>query len=212
MLTMATEDPRSLLTRASLLFRLRDWQDSASWEEFYRLYRKSVYGQARRSGLSHAESEEVVQDVFKRVSETIQGFETKPERGSFRSWLMNLTRWRIADKFRARTPEAQHGEKRSDDTATGTGTLDRLPDPNASDDALWESEWQHNVLDAALARLARRVPAKHFQAFELYARQQWPVLRVSRELGINPASVYLITHRLTKQLKAEVSRLQAQLG
>lgn len=210
MLTMASEDPRSLLTRASLLFRLRDWEDAASWEEFYRLYRKSVYGQARRSGLSHAEAEDVVQDVFKRVAETIQGFESKPERGSFRGWLMNLTRWRITDKFRTRPPEAQGGEKRED--ATGTGPLDRLADPNANDDATWEREWQHNVLDAALARLARRVPAKHFQAFELYARQQWPVLRVSRELGLNPASVYLINHRLTKQLKAEVVRLQSQLG
>jgi RNA polymerase sigma-70 factor (ECF subfamily) len=210
MLTMSLENPRSLLTRASLLFRIRDWEDSNSWEEFDRLYRRFVYGVARRSGLSHAESEDVVQDVFKRVAETIQNFESNPERGSFRGWLMNLTRWRITDKFRARPPEAQLPPRRDD--ATGTGTLDRLPDPNANDDAVWETEWQQNILDAALARLARRVPAKHFQAFELYARQQWPVLRVSRELGLNPASVYLINHRLTKQLKAEVARLQSQLG
>lgn len=208
--TMALENPRSLLTRASLLFRLRDWDDSNSWEEFYRLYRKLVYGLARRSGLSHAEAEDVVQDVFKRVAETIQNFETKPQRGSFRAWLMNLTRWRIADKFRARPPGAPHETRRDD--GTGTGTLERLPDPNANDDAAWETEWQNNLLEVALARLARRAPAKHFQAFELYARQHWPVLRVARELGLNPASVYLINHRLTKQLKAEVARLQTQLG
>lgn len=214
MLTMSLEDPRSLLTRASLLFRLRDWEDSASWDEFYRLYRKLVYGHARRSGLTHAEAEDVVQDVFKRVAETIKDFETKPERGSFRAWLMNLTRWRTTDKFRARPPEAAGGAStgRSADTSTATGTLERLPDPNASDDAIWETEWQRSVLDTALARLARRVPAKHFQAFELYARQQWPVLRVARELGMNPATIYLINHRLTKQLKAEVARLQTQLG
>ncbi len=208
--TMTLEQPRSLLTRASLLFRLRDWEDAASWEEFYRLYRKMVYNQARRSGLNHVEGEEVVQDVFKRVSETIKDFESKPDRGSFRGWLMNLTRWRVTDKFRARPPEGARGEARAD--GTGTGTLERVADPNSSDDAIWESEWQRNVLDAALMRLARRVPAKHFQAFELYARQQWPVLRVSRELGLNPATVYIIHHRLTKQLKTEVARLQSQLG
>lgn len=206
--TMSLEQPRSLLTRASLLFRLRDWDDANSWEEFYRLYRKFVYGLARRSGLTHAEAEDVVQDVFKRVAETIQNFESKPQRGSFRAWLMNLTRWRIADKFRARPPEAPHSERSND----GTGTLERLPDPSSEDDSVWETEWQNNLLEVALARLARRVPAKHFQAFELYARQHWPVLRVSRELGLNPASVYLINHRLTKQLKAEVERLRAQLG
>ncbi|MDP3073099.1 MAG: hypothetical protein Q8N18_22590 [Opitutaceae bacterium] len=53
---------------------------------------------------------------------------------------------------------------------------------------------------------------RHFQVFELYVRQQWPVLKVSTELGINPASVYLIGHRLKKQLKAEVEKLPGQLG
>lgn len=208
---MSLDEPRSLLTRASLLFRLRDWQDNASWDEFYRLYRKLVYGHARRSGLTHAEAEDVVQDVFKRVAETIKDFETKPERGSFRAWLMNLTRWRTTDKFRARPPEAAAGPRPAD-TSTATGTLERLPDPNASDDAIWETEWQRSVLETALARLARAVPAKHFQAFDLYARQQWPVLKVARELGLNPATIYVINYRLTKQLKSEVARLQSQLG
>ena len=31
-------------------------------------------------------------------------------------------------------------------------------------------------------------------------------------VGINPAAVYLISHRLTKQLKAEVEALRASLG
>jgi len=205
--------PRSLLTRATLLFRLRDWQDSASWEEFYRLYHKLVYGLSRRSGLAHSEAEEVTQDVFKRVSETIQGFESSPERGSFRGWLMNLTRWRIADKFRCRPLEGlQVGNGLQENTTELIDAMERLPDPRTAYDAAWESEWRSNLLAAALSRVARHVPAKHFQAFDLYARQQWPVLRVARELGINPASVYLISHRLTKRLKTEVIRLESQLG
>src|SRR5258708_232651 len=88
----------SLHTRPTLLFRLRDWQDSASWGEFYRLYHKLVSSLATRSGLTHSEAEEVTQDVFKRVSETIREFESNPQRGTFRGWLMNLTRWRVADK------------------------------------------------------------------------------------------------------------------
>ncbi len=205
--------PRSLLTRATLLFRLRDWQDSASWEEFYRLYNKLIYGLARRSGLAHGEAEEVTQDVFKRVAETITGFESSPNRGSFRGWLMNLTRWRIADKFRSRPVEGQQPDKKFQDNTTDLiDAMERLPDPRTAYDTVWETEWRSNLLAAALARIARHVPAKHFQAFDLYARQQWPVLRVARELGVNPASVYLISHRLTKRLKAEVARLEAQLG
>lgn len=207
---MSQQDPNSLLTRATLLFRLRNWHDQASWEEFYGLYHKLVYGLARRSGLTHDEAEDVAQEVFKRVAETIHDFESNPRRGTFRSWLMNLTRWRVADKFRARQGNPGFRDRSSGEDRTDT--VERLPDPNANDDSVWETEWQQNLLDTALARLARRVPAKQFQIFELYARQQWSVLRVARELGINPARVYLVSHRLTKALKAEVKRLQSQLG
>jgi RNA polymerase sigma factor (sigma-70 family) len=203
------ETTHSLLTRASLLFRLRDWKDAASWEEFYRLYRKLIYGLARRAGLMHDEAEEVTQDVFKRVAETIQTFESDPARGSFRGWLMNLTRWRIADKFRHRPPAGSQIPYRGSNSDC-SGAPECLPDLQVQE--TWELEWQRNMLDVALARLARRVPAKHFQVFDLYARQQWPVMQVARELGINPASIYLISHRLTKQLKSEITYLQTQLG
>lgn len=206
---MTIETSHSLLTRASLLFRLRDWKDAASWEEFYRLYRKLVYGLARRAGLMHDEAEEVTQDVFKRVAETIQNFESDPTRGSFRGWLMNLTRWRIADKFRHRPPAGSQISC-SEGDSDGANAAESLPDLQIQE--TWELEWQRNMLEVALARLARRVPAKHFQVFDLYARQQWPVLRVARELGVNPASIYLISHRLTKQLKSEIAYLQTQLG
>jgi RNA polymerase sigma factor (sigma-70 family) len=209
---MSFEQSDSLLTRASLLFRLRDWKDTASWEEFYRLYRKLVYGLARRSGLTHNEAEEVMQDVFKRVAETIHNFESSPQRGRFRAWLMNLVRWRVADKFRARRPEEYQSVPRQKTSSGDKGFIERMPDPQVNEDAIWEIEWQRNVLDAALSRLARRVPAKHFQAFDLYTCQRWSVLHVSRELGINPAAVYLISHRLTKQLKVEVARVKAQMG
>jgi RNA polymerase sigma factor (sigma-70 family) len=208
--TMNDETVSSLRTRPSLLFRVRSWEDTTSWAEFHRLYRKLIYGLARRSGLPHADAEDVMQDVFKRVAETIHEFESNPERGKFRGWLMNLTRWRIADKFNSR-PKAEAPAARRDETTTGTATINRIPD-QAENGADWELEWQRHLLDAACERIARRVKARHYQVFDLYIRQQWPVLKVARELGVNPGSIYLIGHRLTKQLKAEVELLQTQLG
>lgn len=206
----------TLRTQPTLLFRLRNWEDEGSWSEFYRLYYNFIFGLARRSGLSHADAEEVTQDVFKRVSETIHEFESDPTRGTFRGWLANLTRWRIMDKHRARRPDQRNEPRRDDAPADRTRTIERIPDSSGNggpwgDSTAEESEWQQHVLDAALTRLARRVPAKHFQVFELYARQNWSVLRISRELGVNPATVYVVSHRLTKQLKAEVAQLQTQL-
>ncbi len=196
-----------------MLYRVRNQSDSASWEEFHRLYRRLIYGRARRAGLSHPDAEEVAQDVFKRVAETIQDFEHDPDRGSFRGWLMKLTHWRITDKFQSLQKLArQNPSPRSDRTSgTGTATIDQVPAPDVEEDA-WDREWQEHILAAAIDRVSRQVKPRHFQVFELYVRQNWPALKVSRQLGINPAAIYMISHRLQKQLKGEVQKLQAQLG
>lgn len=203
----------TLRTRPTLLFRVREWQDGASWVEFHRLYRRLVYGRARRAGLDHSEAEEVAQDVFKSVAETIADFDTDPERGSFRGWLMEHTHGRIADRLesKSRLPTTHPTPLPTDATERGNGTMERVPAPVAADDE-WDREWQQHVLSMALERLARRVKPRHFQVFELYVRQGWPVLKVSARLGIDPASVYVIGHRLTRLLKVEVARLQTQIG
>lgn len=203
----------SLLTRPTLLFRVREAGDGASWDEFHRLYRRLIYGRARRSGLPHDDAEEVAQDVLVRVAATIKDFDTNPERGSFRGWLMKLTHWRIADKFegRSKLPPRADEPATTDGNGPRTAAIERVPAPIDDEDE-WDREWQEHVLAAALDRLARQVQPKHFQVFELYVRQGWPVLKVARQLSINPASVYVIGHRLTKQLKAEVDKLRGQLG
>ena len=201
----------SLLTRPSLLFRVREWNDSASWEEFHRLYRRLIYGRARRAGLSHADAEDVAQDVFKRVAETIRDFDTNPERGSFRGWLMKLTHWRIADKFRSRRPWSPSPAEEPEHLADEAALVENVLAPTAEEDE-WDREWQQHILAAALERIARQSNPRHYQVFDLYVLQDWSLLRVTKELRISPASVYVISHRLKQRLKAEVEKLQKQLG
>jgi len=206
------EPASSLRTRPSLIMRLRDWQDSVSWTEFHRLYYRLIYNLARRSGLPHAEAEEVSQDVFCSVAENIGRFSPRPNCGSFRRWLLNLTRWRIIDHRRRQRGLIPRGPQRPEDDEGREPRIDGVPDFMVREDVSWESEWQAGVLEAALERVARLVPPKKFQVFELYTCQAWPALKVARTLGINPARVYLISHRITKRVKREVDRLIAQIG
>jgi RNA polymerase sigma-70 factor (ECF subfamily) len=203
-------------TRPSLLRRVRDRQDHASWSEFHAIYRHLIYGLARRSGLAHADAEDVTQDVFKRLAETIHQFEAHPQRGSFRSWLMTLARWRIANHRERQHPPGSPpfdlpvGTATDFDTSPPVPPIEQVAAPSEFESG-WQEEWEHHLLDMACARLARRVKEQHYQVFDLYARRGRPVLEVSRTLGVNPASVYLIGSRLTRQMKSEVARLRAQL-
>ncbi|MCF3651368.1 RNA polymerase sigma factor [Synoicihabitans lomoniglobus] len=214
-----TESASPLRTRGSLLFRLRDWRDMATWREFYGLYRNYVYRVARGAGLTHHEAEDLIHDVFQRVAEKIGDFEHREQRGSFRRWLGNQTRWRIADKLRERRRVPGIGGDSSPpfsggDGATSTGTplLDRIPAAGINEDEHWDREWQKQLLESAMTRLGRKVSPQHLQVFQLHRERGWSLVKVSRELGVGLASVYAINSRLTKQLKAEVARLRTHIN
>lgn len=206
-LDKAKAEPDSIATRASLLGRIRNWDDSESWEEFTRTYWRLIYSVARRAGLADAEARDVVQETLLGVAKKIHEFESNPERGTFRGWLLNLTRWRIADHFRSRLPAQSGGGSGTEDR---TATVERVPDP-AQIDEFWEAEWKRNIFDTAVARVSRRVNPKHAQIFDLYAVRHWPVATVARELGVSIVQVYLVSHRLTRLLKEEVAYLQKKL-
>jgi RNA polymerase sigma factor (sigma-70 family) len=198
-------DSDSIPTRATLLGRLKNWEDAESWQDFSDTYTKLIFGVARQAGLSDAEARDVVQETLVGVARKIHEFESSPERGSFKNWLLNITRWRIADQFRSRPP-VQEPLANED----GTPTVERIPDPGDLD-AVWEAEWKRSVFQAAVIRVCRRAKPKHAQIFELYAIQRWPVLRVARELGVSTILVYLVAHRLTKKLRQEVEYVRTKM-
>jgi RNA polymerase sigma-70 factor (ECF subfamily) len=205
----ATHDPTpgdaALATRASLLGRLKNWDDAKSWDEFTQIYSRLIRAVALKAGLTESEAKDVEQETLLCVAKTIHEFESNPARGTFKSWLLNLTRWRIADQFRRRSPAAASAPH-PDATATGTATVERVPGADNLE-AEWEVEWKRNILETALARVTRKVKPKHLQIFDLYAMRGWPAAKVARELGVTRVQVYLVYHRLTKLLKLEVEYL-----
>ena len=198
----------SLVTRASLLGRLKNWEDAKSWEEFTQTYSRLIRAVAFKAGLTESEAKDVEQETLLCVAKTIHEFESSATRGTFKSWLLNLTRWRIADQFRRRSPAASSAQP--DATATGTSTVERVPGPDNLD-AEWEVEWKRSIVETALARVGRKVKPKHLQIFDLYAMRHWPAGKVARELGVTRVQVYLVNHRLTKLMKREVEYLGRNL-
>src|SRR5260370_1086672 len=112
-------------TRHSLVERLANWEDQRNWQEFFETYWRLIYGVARKSGLSDAEAQDVVQETVITVAKNITKYERSA--GSFKSWLLHTTRWRIADQFRKRSP-ADFPPHPSEDGDRATSPIDRVPD------------------------------------------------------------------------------------
>jgi RNA polymerase sigma-70 factor (ECF subfamily) len=194
-------------TRASLLSRLKDWQDDASWKVFFDTYWRLIYQAAIKAGLSDAEAQDVVQETVISVFKSMPDFHYKAASGSFKSWLLRLTSWRIGDQFRNRQRNIQTVTLRADSTAR-EGTLDRTPDPAGSGlEAIWDQEWEQNLMNAATERVKRAVDPKQYQIFDLYVLKDWSARKVARTLKVNVGRVYLAKHRIGALIKKEIKYL-----
>jgi RNA polymerase sigma factor (sigma-70 family) len=200
-----------LATRRSLVDRLGNWDDHSRWQEFFETYWKLIYSVARKAGLSDAEAQDVVQETVITVAKNIGKLDYDPGVGSFKGWLLNITRWRIADQFRKRMPGHNQAARLSDDRRTVT--IERVADSNAIDlEELWEREWQENLLATAMTRLKKKVVPKHFQIFDCSVRKEWPAQKVADVLGVSVGQVYLVRHRVAALLKKEIKALERGSG
>jgi len=198
-------------TRRSLLARLKNWNDDESWKQFFDTYWKLIYATATKSGLSDAEAQEVVQETVIAVAKKMSELKYDPALGSFKGWLLQLTRWRIGDQWRKRRGEVAQSWRACDETAR-TSTVERQPDPASLNlDAVWEEEWKKNLMDAALQRTRRKVGAKQYQMFDLYVLKGWPVEDVVKTLKVSADSVYQAKKRVSDVIKTEVEQLEKSM-
>jgi len=200
-MSRAASHSTTCATDAGLIGRLRNLDDHQSWDDFYRAYWKLIYRFACERGLNDTEAREVVQDTLLSVARSLHGFRPEREGGSFKRWLLCLTRRRATDRFRRRPSELPL-RSRSDPGTGGTGTAERVADPHGSQaNERWEREWEAQVLDAALEKLKRRVSPRHYQVFHLAVMKEQPTARVAETLGLSQARVYLVKHRVMRDFK-----------
>jgi RNA polymerase sigma-70 factor (ECF subfamily) len=206
---VAEKDDQAIHTRATLLNRLKDWNDQSSWQQFFDIYWQLIYRFARKAGLVDAEAQDVVQETMKAVAQHMPTFKYDPAKGTFKAWLLNQTRWRIIDQFRKRGPIVPHHT--SDGDTARTATIERVPDEKSLDwEAIWEADWEKTVLAEAMARVKCRLDPQKFQIFDFYVHREWPPEKVAQTFKVSVNQVYLVKNRVTEMLREEVRRLEQE--
>ncbi len=213
----------SLETRPSLLDRLRSNDDPLSWNDFYKTYGGLIRSFAEKAGFTPDEVEEVLQETAIGVARRLPQFVYDPKVCRFKTWLLNLTRWRIQDQFRRRrrigspSPDGglaarQRNFPSASDGSDETSALERVPDPALPEfGAEWDAAWEKALLTQALERVRARIDERQFQVFDLYVTKAWPPAQVAQTLGIGIARVYLTKHRVSALLEKEVRRLEKMM-
>ena len=215
----------SMATRPSLLARLKDWSHQTAWSEFEHLYAPLIRNVARKAGLTDAETDDVTQESLIAVAKKIGDFKHRGNRGSFRAWLYQQTRWRIADRFRARCSPGHSTESRSVIAGEGQSaphagvpddSLYRVTNPAMAAEVdptflrIWESEWEEHVRQSAVAHVKRRVTGRQFQLFDLHVLQGLSARASAQAAGTTLAAVYMAKSRVGRVFKREIKKLMAE--
>jgi RNA polymerase sigma factor (sigma-70 family) len=204
---MSASADDSLLTRGTLLSRLRNLDDQESWRTFFDLYWRLLYNVARKSGLDDVGAQEIVQETVIAVARQMPEFRYDPTRGTFRQWLLRITRRRIIDHLRRLYRQPPRAEVAPESLDENEEHAAAVTDQTSAIDAAWDDEWEKSTFDAALAQVRATINPRHFQVFDYCVLKEWPASKVAATLGLNAAQVYLAKHRVAQAMKRAVRRI-----
>jgi RNA polymerase sigma factor (sigma-70 family) len=197
-------------TRKSLIERLGNWEDQRTWNEFYQTYWRLIYSVSSKAGLTREEAFDVIQETIVAIARQMQTGQYQSGKGSFKAWLLQMTRWRVMDVYRARKRQpslADQGDAASEEWQTNA--IDQLTQEKDNLlESIWDQEWQENITHAALEKLKETVSPRQFQIFDCCVIKGLGPQKTGEALGISTAQVYLCKHRVGSLFKKEVEALK----
>ncbi len=183
-------------TRASLLLRIRDPDDSVSWGEFYRIYSPLIYRYALARGLNHADAEEIRSSCYETIIKKIGAFDYQKEKGGFKAWLRRVVTNRVIDLQRKRNAQPGHHSQ-----------LNQLAAGGKSPEEMFDEQWKSNHLNYCLAKLKPELNPTQFQAFLLLLGGA-SVESVCKQLSLNTNQVYKAKSKILQRIRAELQQIE----
>ncbi len=181
-------------TSSSLLLRIRNPNDTPSWQTFQDIYEPIIRSYCFRQRLQDADVDDVVQEVLAVVARSIQTFVYQPEKGRFRSWLGTVTDNEI---------KSLAGKKANRPFAPYSTDALTIADPDSD----WVAIFSERVFRVACENIQGLFEPKTWQVFEWTWIDQRAVSEVAEELQMTVHSVYVNKSRVLKRLQEEVRLL-----
>lgn len=188
-------------TRASLLVKLRDHQNSSAWQDFTDLYTPVIRKTALRMGLQVADVENVVQEVLLAVSQSIDQWLDNPQRGSFRGWLSRIAKNKTLDLLTRKATRPENGISRE---------WDAIPAAIPSLSSCWDQEYRWELFVQAAKHVREAVAEATWQAFWLSTIENQPAGDVARQLGVRQGTVYLSRCRVLDRIRKLVKQWESE--
>jgi RNA polymerase sigma-70 factor (ECF subfamily) len=167
-----------------------------------------VYAYVRRRGYPEAEAQDLTQDFFVRILEGRYLNRADPNRGRFRSFLLNSCKFFLADQAdRSRAQKRGAGAVLPFEVASGEQRYSFEPLDNETPEHIFERRWAVMLLNRAVSRL-RDEFTQHgspgdFEKLKVFLLGQGevPYADVAREMGATEGGLKVAIHRLRKRYR-----------
>jgi RNA polymerase sigma-70 factor, ECF subfamily len=163
---------------------------SEAWDRFYNLYTPRFDGFLRKSGLTEAEREDCLQDVWSAVVVHLARLSYDSGRARLSTWLMTLVRNQAMDTLRRRRRSAAPISMTADPIDPGLGPL-----------AACEILGTRALVSSVLGELSNQVSAVNFQVLTQRAMDGRTSLEVANNLGLTPEQVRFRLHRMKRKFR-----------
>ncbi len=180
-------------TPLSLIERLRDPADAASWRRLVDLYTPMIRRWLGRT-VPRADEDDLVQDVLGAVLRAMSTFVHSGQTGAFRHWLRTTTAHHLAAFWRSR---------RSRGGAPPPIDWDLLEDPDSEPSRAWDREHDEYVARRLLELMEPEFSRPTWQAFRRQVVDGLPAAEVAAELGSSVNAVLLAKSRVLARLRKE---------
>ena len=192
-------------TSPVLINRLKNISDEDAWNRFYDIYSPLILAFARQKGCSESLAQDVLQETMCQLMQYLVKFDYNPQKGKFRSYLLQVVSSRIRRLRSAKVPIIPLDEDQQ--------TSLELSDPNTK--MPWEEFdklWRSNLMIHAFSRVQKRVNPLTWKSFELFVIEKNPADHVAKQLGIAKNTIYKHKRRVMDLLEQEIDNLEQEVG
>jgi DNA-directed RNA polymerase specialized sigma24 family protein len=114
-------------TSLTLLQKVRDPSDEASWLRLVTIYKPILAGWLQRERLQPQDAEDIAAEVLAVLVSELRSFQHSGQTGAFRHWLRNI----LANRLRAFWRARQHHPYPGGDNGFLTKVSQQLEDPSS---------------------------------------------------------------------------------
>ena len=191
-------------TSKTLLLRLQQQNDEKAWERFSLEYRPFIYSLIKVYGVSHEDSEELVQDVLVKVWKAMGDFLYVRERCKFRTWLSRIIKNATLNFLNLKKNKAKKLEVDDSEDA-----LNNFSSRNEVDEKA-ETEWKLFIANKAWENIQESFSEKVLQAYTFMATGK-SAAEAAEKFNIEENTAFRYRKRVKDAMSREIRRLNAEL-